>query len=270
MKIKIMNPDNTNLQRNNSNRVLAGLFIIGIGVVLLLQKMDIVFFPSWLFSWPLILIAVGIFSGIKHGFRGPGWLILIAIGTFFLLDRIEPGMEIRNYILPAALILAGLVFIFRPKNNSRWRQCAGRRHNRMNGFSDFETTSSTTAATATDAYTADKFNRNDFIDGTAIFAGIKRVILSKNFKGGDLTAVMGGTEIDFTQADVQGEAMIDVTAVMGGHSFIIPPTWHVRNEISAVLGGVEDKRQVSATVDANKTLVLKGTVFMGGISIRNY
>src|SRR5690349_22431252 len=40
-----------------------------------------------------------------------------------------------------------------------------------------------------------------FIDVTAVFGGIKKNVLSKNFKGGDITSFMGGSEIDLSQAD---------------------------------------------------------------------
>jgi predicted membrane protein len=94
--------------------------------------------------------------------------------------------------------------------------------------------------------------------------------MSKNFRGGEATSFMGGTELDFTQADIQGTVVLELTQVMGGAKLIVPSHWTIKNEVNAVLGGVDDKRHVNANADPNKVLVLKGTAFLGGLEIRNY
>jgi predicted membrane protein len=82
---------------------------------------------------------------------------------------------------------------------------------------------------------------------------------------------MGGSEIDLTQADFTGTITIDVTAVFGGTKLLVPPTWDVQNDISAVFGGVDDKRQLAGVpLDRTKVLVLEGSVVFGGIEIKSY
>jgi hypothetical protein len=73
--------------------------------------------PGWLFSWQMILIVIGIFSGLAHAFSGPGWLIMILIGTFFLFDQSIPGLNIHKFIWPAVIILVGLIMLIRPKRS---------------------------------------------------------------------------------------------------------------------------------------------------------
>ena len=65
-----------NQPRHNS-RILAGFFLLLIGTLFFMKEMAFPFFPSWLFTWPMILIAVGIYTGFKHEFRNASWLILI-------------------------------------------------------------------------------------------------------------------------------------------------------------------------------------------------
>jgi predicted membrane protein len=82
---------------------------------------------------------------------------------------------------------------------------------------------------------------------------------------------MGGSEIDLTQSDFNGKIVIDVTNIFGGTKMIVPPTWDVQNDITAIFGGVDDKRQINGvTLDPNKVLVLDGTCMFGGIEIRSF
>ncbi|MFM8740695.1 MAG: LiaF transmembrane domain-containing protein, partial [Cytophagales bacterium] len=66
-----------------SNSVWAGAIILAIGSFLLFDRLDLLDFPRWLFSWKTFLIALGVIIGINKKFEGIGWLILILIGTFF-------------------------------------------------------------------------------------------------------------------------------------------------------------------------------------------
>jgi predicted membrane protein len=114
-------------------------------------------------------------------------------------------------------------------------------------------------------------SKEDYINSTSIFGGTKKNILSKNFKGGNITNVFGGTEIHLGQADIQGTAVIETTTIFGGTKLIIPSNWTVKSQAAVIFGGVEDKRAVVPTPDASeKILVLKGTVMFGGIDIRSY
>jgi predicted membrane protein len=82
---------------------------------------------------------------------------------------------------------------------------------------------------------------------------------------------MGGADINLGQADIQGEVVLDVTAVFGGVKIVLPSNWKVVSEMSAVFGGIEDKRQVvedNARMD--KLLILRGTSVFGGIEIKNF
>jgi predicted membrane protein len=111
----------------------------------------------------------------------------------------------------------------------------------------------------------------DFIDVTSVFGGVKKNVLTKNFKGGDIVSFMGGSEIDLTQADFTGRVRIDVTTIFGGSKLVVPSSWDVQNDITAIFGGVDDKRQISGVnLDPGKVLILDGTCMFGGIEIRSF
>ena len=56
---------------------------------------------------------------------------------------------------------------------------------------------------------------------------------------------MGGTEINLMKADIQQPIVLEVNNVFGGAKLIVPSNWNVKNEVTAVFGGIEDKRTIS-------------------------
>jgi hypothetical protein len=253
-------------RKRGHGRIWTGLFLFIVGGLLLLKTINFIFFPAWFFTWPVLLIGIGMLSGIKHGFRGGFWMILILIGSLSLANHIDPSLNMDRYIWPIVIMGAGLIFILRPKKNS-WRRYKDRYHGRYSFQKDNEPK---TGPEQFDEETGTTDSR-DFLDITAVFSGVKKNVLSKSFKGGDIVSFMGGSEIDLSQADINGRVTIDATNIFGGTKLIVPPTWDVQNDITAIFGGVDDKRQVSGVnLDPNKVLVLDGTCMFGGIEIRSF
>ncbi len=251
----------------NRGRLGLGLFLIIVGGLLLARATRAVIFPAWVFTWPMILIGIGLFSGIRHNFRGVGWLIPIFIGGIFLADRLSPDLKIRPYIWPVVLITLGLVFLLRPKKNCRRFRDGGDDDTRRLK----EDTPITHDAPNYKAEWQQAMNEgSDVIDATAIFGGVKKNVLSKNFKGGDITTFMGGAEINLMQADYNGRAMIDCFNMFGGTKLIIPPDWDVQSGVTTIFGGIEDKRPPASVANREKVLILDGTCIFGGIEIKSF
>jgi len=234
-----------------------GVLLLLIGIAALL-KAALVPLPYWLFTWPVLLIVLGFFVGIRHGFRGISWLIMILIGGAFLTDHIYPDFEMRRYTWPAVLIIMGLFFILRPRR--RW-QCDP--DEKKNPVSDMPTDPVINPE--------ETYSKEDFVNATSIFGGTKKIIISKNFKGGDLLSIFGGTELDLTKADLNGTATLELITMFGGTKLIIPSNWTVKSQAAVIFGSIEDKRSVTPTADGSeKILLLKGTVMFGGVDIKNY
>ncbi len=245
-------------------RIWAGLFLLGIGGLLLLDQMGFPL-PNWLFSWHVLLIALGLFIGLRHNFRGgAGWLILILVGGFFLVKDYYPDLPLHRFLWPVALIAVGLVVMVSP--GRRWK---GRWHHDWDQ-DKWDRHKWNRRYTRSFASSREGYTSEDFIDSTAVFGGVHKKIVSKNFKGGDVTSIMGGTELDLSQADFTGVVRLDVTQIMGGTKIIVPPHWEVRSEITAMFAGYEDKRQQPAINNPDKVLILEGTSIFGGIELRNY
>jgi predicted membrane protein len=105
-----------------------------------------------------------------------------------------------------------------------------------------------------------------------VFGGVKKNVVSKNFKGGEINNVFGGSEINLTQADFTGIITLEINNVFGGTKLIVPSHWQLKSEITAVMGGVEDRRNIqpNSGIVPDKILIINGNTFFGGIDIRNY
>jgi predicted membrane protein len=99
-------------------------------------------------------------------------------------------------------------------------------------------------------------------------SGVKRNIFSAGFRRANLTAVMGGVEIDLRQSAASGgESVIDVFAIWGGIQIRVPADWQVVSEVVPIMGGVDDR---SGHVQPSRhRLVLKGMVLMGGVEVKS-
>ncbi|MDB5017754.1 MAG: hypothetical protein JWQ84_2586 [Mucilaginibacter sp.] len=66
---------------------MAGIIILIIGSILLINQLDLFFIPRWLFSWPMWMIAYGIYMGGKYNFKKPIWIYIIVLGCAFLFTE---------------------------------------------------------------------------------------------------------------------------------------------------------------------------------------
>ena len=114
----------------------------------------------------------------------------------------------------------------------------------------------------------------DYIDDVSIFGGGIKRYSTQNLKGGNVTAIFGGSEIDLTTSQMAADGtVVDVFTMFGGTKFIIPSNWKVKSEAVALFGGFSDKRihkqQPEEGAD-EKVLLIKGLVLFGGVEIKNY
>lgn len=245
---------------DSSGHLWTGLFLLAIGGLALAKSMGVPV-PRWLFSWQMLLIAIGIFIGIKKGFRDGGWFVPIVIGLAFMVNEYFLDGQLRKHIWPIALIVLGLIFLIRARGKS-WEKCREEKKAALTNTPD---------TTKTFTQPEGEVQQDDVVKATSVFGGSKKIVLSKNFKGGELVAIFGGCEIDLTQADMTTPAVIDVTAICGGATLVVPSNWAIRSEAVSIFGGIGDERKIfSGQETPARTLVIKGTMIFGGMEIKSY
>ena len=227
-------------RRRLTPSVVIGVSVMALGILFLLDNFGYRTAGTILTYWPVILIAVGLVKlvsarSVPAALGGAVWTLL---GVWILSDKLEVLQPAFGHVMRVGwpLVLVGLgVIILR-------RALAGER-----------------------LVPAEPI---DFVDLTAIAGGVNRVSSAKDFKGGDLTAIFGGTQLDLRRAILNGKAAVDVFALFGGVELTVPETWHVEVKTTSVFGGVEDKTHPPADANAPR-LIVAGTVIFGGLEIKH-
>ena len=238
-------------KNHKSKHIILGLLLIAAGVFFILKNLGILspFASSIIFSWQMLLIAIGLTWVANHK-RTPG-IILIIIGAAYLAPEFfNLPINFHEIFWPSLLILGGILMIF-----SRGRHFAHRHAYTINN--------------GTDDYLG--YGTEDYIDVVLVFSGSERNITSQNFKGGSIVTVFGGSKIDLTHAALaDGINYLEVVCAFGGVELYIPSDWNVKIEVISALGGFSDKRMmINPTVDTNKTLIIKGVAAFGGGEIKS-
>jgi len=112
----------------------------------------------------------------------------------------------------------------------------------------------------------------DYINDISVFGGGILRIDSQNFKGGTLTAVFGGREINLKSAQISPEGcVIDVFTMFGGTKLIVPDDWQVKSDAVSLFGGISDKRPLKPEgIAKDKVLLINGMIMFGGVEVKSF
>jgi predicted membrane protein len=246
IKTKEMENNNRHPVQSHDGKLIIGAILILIGTLIMLANFDFIDanVSYYIFSWKSLLIFLGlVLLGAKTN-KTPGY-ILVGIGVFFWLPSFfDYDISLSDVFWPLLLIGLGLVLI------NRQRPIGGRHHA---GGPDGDS------------------GPNGYLDDVSIFGGGIKIIQSKNFKGGNITAIFGGSEFDLRQVEMATDvAVIDVFTLFGGTKIVVPESWSVKPDAISILGGLSDKRVIHPNQEEGKTLVIKGLVMLGGVEIKSF
>ena len=220
-------------------QLLLGLMVIAAGVVLMLDNLGIAPLTRFFQYWPAGLVAIGLVKlwQARDGKGGTFSGVLFALaGSWLLLDEFTTLEVDFQDVWPLFLVILGAYIV--------WQGMSGAHRTRQ------------------------PLDSHSTVSAIAILGGVARGNNSRAFRGGELTAVMGGCEIDLRQASINGDAVIDIFTMWGGIDIRVPEDWSVESRIVPLLGGVEDKTRAPQGA-TNHRLTLRGFAIMGGVEIKN-
>ena len=237
-----------------SGGLLTGVILMAIGTAILLDHMGV--FPVdrlWRF-WPVILIAVGAVRFVETTCNRVFSVMLMLIGTLFLLGNLGLLHLSWGELWPIILIAVGAMMIWGRVSMPRWQPNETGNLNQSGNPNQPGDPNKLTA--------------------TTMFGGIERRITTNTFRGGNAQAIFGGIELDFRAADIDGEeALLYVEAVFGGIDIVVPERWMPIYEGQSMFGGYSDETrpplpEIPGALP-RKRLILRGQALFGGITVKN-
>ncbi len=244
--------------------IVRGLLIIAAGVLLYLFNIGVlpIEYKHIVFSWPMLLAAIG-FSMFFSARSWVGGLVMMLVGGFFLLQRmhIEGLSFITNNGWAIILVVAGFALVWKAIMGRRWRHHweydnkewkEGMRHCHANKHRQYGS------------------DEPGFIERNYIFGGSTEKLDIPDLKGGEISCVFGGIELDIVDCQLaDGVNILEINTVFGGVVIYAPIEWNIQIQQNAVFGQFADHRPHPDFVINNpKVLIIKAASVFGGGEIK--
>lgn len=233
------------------SRMILGIIIVAFGTLMFLGNLDLLDVRHLMRTiWPLALVAVGVSmvrKPKKENSRTWGWVLLILGGWWFLDNLGLVGFSIWQLVLPTILLAVGGMLVWRTVQEESTRR---------------EQESLHRASTPGAEHTM-------FVRCFAFMSYFDLHPAVHPFRGGDVSAVMGGVKLDLRDTAMHGDTTtLDIFAFWGGIEILVPPDWIISSRVTPIIGGFVDNRRPSKVVPT-KTLIIQGFNLMSGVEVKS-
>lgn len=225
--------------RKRFGSILWGVVFIAVGILWLFSIFTgwkITAFPGW---WTLFLMVPAVISMITDGIR-LGNVILFLIGGAFLVKELDvfPGINIAALGLAVAVILIGLKILFRRNSEHP-----------VKGL-----------------FVSNESAADEYLEYISVFGGLETRNTSQDLKGGSVTAIFGGSEVDLTEAKINRDIVIDAVAIFGGITIYAPKKAKVVVTGVPIFGGYSNKTEDTGE-EALGTVKINCVSIFGGVEV---
>lgn len=236
----------------NATKTLFGVVAIAFGIIYcgdVFNLWSISSFNGW---WTLFIIIPAIGNMLSSKIDA-GNILFLLLGIWLLINQQGwiDGKMLNGITLSLALIILGLYLIFGDVKTP-----LKSKKSKMEIVSEPEVRTKTSQ------------NNSDTPSFFAMLGGNNSKCSSKNLRGGDATAILGGIELDLSDTVPAGNVVFNVTAIFGGVDIVPPKGFKVETTGVALLGGCDN--QVGNTSDDGMPIfTIRYFTFCGGVDIVN-
>jgi predicted membrane protein len=218
-------------------RLIVGLFILALGTLWTLDNLNVLQSEPFTRWWPIVLIAIGLVQFANRRTNRVGPVILMIVGALFLISNLtDYDLDVGD-LIPLAIAAWGAKLVWDALSRRRIRA----------GVEEGDET----------------------VHAFAVMAGVHWHSMTREFRGGDASAIMGGVEVDLRNVQMKPgeEVVIDALALMGGVEIWVPPGWRIVSSVLPIMGAFENKARAGS--ESGPVLHVRGTAVMGSIEVKN-
>lgn len=222
----------------DKGNLLWGILLIVIGLIIGLNSLGMVninlFFDGW---WTLFIIIPSLIDIAKEPTKTENY-IWLAVGVVLLLcaQGILSFEIVGKLLFPVILVGIGLSILLKDKIGAKVKE------------------------------KIKILNQDGLEEYYATFSGQEINPKGEEFKGASLNAIFGGIDLNLTEAQIQKDTLINVTAVFGGVDIIVPSNINVKVQSTSIFGGIDNK--VKKYNENLPTIYVKAFCLFGGADIK--
>jgi predicted membrane protein len=243
---------------NPKAQMVLGLLVVVIGLLFLVDNLGWIDLDFRRLLWPTALLVAGVLklTQTRTNSGNVVGVILVCVGSIGVLRGIGfLDFDWRD-VWPLVMIAAGIGIVYKAGHASK----AGPVRQTKAGVPDDAPKAGIRPPHFTDS-------DEQLVNVTSVMGASNRRVSSLDFRGGEVTAILGSSDLDLRQASIDGEAVLNVFSFLGGITIKVPVDWVIVMEGTAILGGYEEK--TAPPTGNTKRLIVRGYAILGGLEVRN-
>ncbi len=152
-------------------------------------------------------------------------------------------------------------------NGNEWNTGPNYNDPNYNGSNNYSSDSSYGSQNSGNAYHGT--NHGGYNHYTGFLSGRNIQFVEEEFKGAEVTSILGNVQLDLRNAILNDDVVIETTCILGGVDVYVPGNVKVVLNCTPILGGVENKVIAPYNATGNiYTIFIRGTCILGGIEVR--
>jgi hypothetical protein len=246
---------------NKGNIVIGGMLVLT-GVAIALERVGILHWRNQWTLWPLILGGIGLARFLQSCPGQPKQGLLFMTAAVWLLLG-EAGWVSLGDSWPIAIIVLGVIVALNGGRRRQWHvpetpdepsdpkhvKRLRLRERPLSGLAVLGIWIAVIVAVQVSGIRTGIRSLGEVVDGdrlrvVSVMGRAEHTSRNTTFQGGDVTNVMGRSEIDLTDAVMEpgASASLQVFSMMGNVVVRVPPEWTVDTSAVSALGGLRDDR----------------------------
>jgi hypothetical protein len=262
-------------QTANPVHIVVGGMLVLIGGVVLMQRAGLASWTADVSLWSVLLVGFGVAKLVESRAQSPrrGYIALL-VGLWLLASDLG-WIVLRDTwpLLVVALGVAMVVDVMLPAQSTATEVPGGH----SGGSSTPLMVAGVVLAVILVARSGpvlpsvSQESSGDQVHLFSLMSKSTRTNASPQFRGGEITTLVAGSDLDLLQATpAPGDVIaLDVRTVLGTTVLHLPEHWTLDVQTLSVAGRVVDRRFPAAAAAASPRVVLRGFVVMGTLVIRS-
>ena len=247
-------------RRREGRPMFFGLLLVCVGIIMLLDRLDYIDSYDYFRYWPVFIILFGVMkiAGSRSSAGAMAGVVIVCVGALIFFHNTHLFHIYLHDWWPLLIILIGVSILFSKRSHSYYHYEPPPAPPPFGG-TDPSAPPPPPGSPDTDAP----------VNIFTFMGGCDQPNTSQDFKGGEISTILGGCKLDLRQASITtAHPVLNIFALCGGIEILVPRDWYVVMNGHPILGGIHNWT-VAPSSSTQKQLIITGHAIMAGVEIKN-